>query len=96
MLSKLKKIIAKRKKLIIALGVLLLIFFIGRSIILSRNKGLTKESVKRGTVAQEMVLSGEVKAIQDAKLYFAMPGELAWLGVKEGDLVKKRTGACQA
>jgi len=89
MLRKLKKIVAKRKKLIIALGVLFVVFLIGRSVILSKNKGLTKESVKKGTVAQEMILSGEVRAKEDAKLFFAMPGELAWLGVKEGDLVKK-------
>jgi RND family efflux transporter MFP subunit len=89
MLRKLKKTLAERKKLILALGILLVVFLIGRNLIIGKNKGLIKESVKRGTVAQEMVLSGEVKAIQDAKLYFAMPGELAWLGVKEGDLVKK-------
>ena len=89
MLRKLKKIVAKRKKLIIALGVLFVVFLIGRSVILSKNKGLTKESVKKGTVAQEMILSGEVRAKEDAKLFFTMPGELAWLGVKEGDLVKK-------
>lgn len=89
MLRRLKKIIAKRKKLIIALGVLLLVFFIGRSVILSKNKGLVQESIKRGSVVQEMILSGEVKARQDAKLFFAMPGELVWLGIKEGDLVRK-------
>ena len=89
MLRKLKKIISKRKKLILAIGILLVVFLIGRNLIIGKNKGLTKESVKRGTVAQEMVLSGEVKASQDAKLFFAMPGELAWLDVKEGDLVKK-------
>lgn len=89
MLRKLKKTLTKRKKLLLAVGILLVVFLIGRNLIIGKNKGLTKESVKRGTVAQEMVLSGEVKASQDAKLYFAMPGELVWLGVKEGDLVKK-------
>lgn len=88
MIKTIKKLISRRKKLIIVFGILFVLFLIGRGILSSKTKGVVKEVVKRGTVSQELILSGEIKAAQNAKLYFATPGELSFVGVKEGETVR--------
>jgi len=45
--------------------------------------------VKRGTVAEELILSGEIKAKEHALLKFQGSGEIGWLGAAEGQWVKK-------
>ena len=50
-----------------------------------------KESAKveKGTVSQEIILTGQLKAVEHAKLTFQSGGELNFVGVKEGEEVKK-------
>ena len=54
---------------------------------LSRNKNTETFQVKRGDVYEEMILSGEIKAEKFAELYFQNGGQLAWVGVAEGQKV---------
>lgn len=59
-----------------------------------RNKMSDKEDldsveIKRGTVRHELILTGEVKAVEHAYLAFQSSGELSWIGVEEGEWVKK-------
>ncbi len=56
---------------------------------LKPKKGLTTETVKRGDVVEELVLSGEIAATEHANLTFETSGTIAYVGVKEGSVVKK-------
>lgn len=90
-----KKVNKTLKRKIIRISLALSFFIIGTiigiNIFQSRKKELAAEKfeVKRGTVSQDLVLSGQIKAEEDAKLFFPTSGKLAWIGVKEGDLVRK-------
>lgn len=48
-----------------------------------------KAMVLRGEVVEELVLTGQIKAEEHASLVFQTAGEVAWMGAKEGDWVKK-------
>lgn len=45
--------------------------------------------VKKGNIAKTLIFAGKIDAENFAVLHFQASGQLAWLGVKEGDLVKK-------
>jgi RND family efflux transporter MFP subunit len=93
MLGKLKslfRIVTKTKKrIVLTLIILLVVGFFARRTFFPSTNGLKKAVVERGTVRQELILSGEVAATEHAKLTFQSSGELDWLGVSEGDEVKK-------
>ncbi len=85
--------IFKRKIIRISLILVLLILalIVGINFFQSKKKESLAEKfeVKKGTVSQDLVLSGQIKAEEDAKLFFPTSGKLVWIGVKEGDFVKK-------
>lgn len=84
----LKKVLKKRS--IIPIVIILLI--IGGIKFASRGKNgskVTTTKVDRGTVAEELILTGEIDADQHVDLTFATAGKIAWVGVKEGDKVIK-------
>lgn len=82
--------IIKRKKLIIILIVVGLIVYGGWYFIDQRKNGDVEQTeVKKGTVREELILSGEVVADEHADLLFQSSGELDYIGVSEGDEVKK-------
>lgn len=45
--------------------------------------------IQRGEFIQKLSASGKVKAAQEATLAFQTSGQVSWVGVKTGDLVKK-------
>ncbi len=45
--------------------------------------------IKRQTISETLSLSGSVDALEKANLRFQTSGYLSWVGVKEGDTVKK-------
>lgn len=79
----------KRKKLL-AIGVVvvivILLFF---RFVLFKKEEVEKTEVKQGTVTEELILSGEVKADEHAELSFQTSGKVSWVGVVEGESVKK-------
>lgn len=78
-----------RKKLTIFVLVVLVVGFI---VVRVRSKGKEGEEiaeVARGTVREELILSGEIKADEHAQLTFQTSGKISWVGVAEGDWVKK-------
>ena len=77
----------KRNRFIVA-GVLIA-FLVWRLVIAPKNGDFETTEVKRGTVAEELILSGEIKAKEHALLKFQGSGEINWLGVTEGQWVKK-------
>ncbi len=74
-----------KRKLIIFGGLILLSFLFFRKPAI---KVETVEVVK-GDIVEAISASGEVDASQKADLTFQGSGKLAWVGVKEGDLVKR-------
>lgn len=73
--------------------ILVVIAVVGFMVLRSRTKPTTKKpsvyTVKRQTLTQSLTLSGTIDAEQKAALRFQTSGKLAWVGVKEGDQVKK-------
>jgi RND family efflux transporter MFP subunit len=80
--------ILRRRKLVIALVAAFVVFLIARPL-LERNNGVETIRVKKGEVAEELVLSGVVAADEYARLAFGTSGKVSWVGVGEGDEVKK-------
>lgn len=78
------------KKIIIVIGVIILIFTAFR--VYSSQKAIKmaqKETVKKGSVSSELILSGEITAVEYANLAFPTSGKITWVGVTEGNWVKK-------
>jgi RND family efflux transporter MFP subunit len=70
--------------------VLLLIgFFFYQKNASSQKKKVESTKVQRGKLEETITLSGEVKADEDVTLRFQTSGRLTWVGIKEGDYVKK-------
>ena len=78
----------KKKFWIIAVVVLAGIGFIYSRISSSKSADVQTAKVEKGTVSEELVLSGEINADEYANLTFPASGVIAWVGVKEGDEVK--------
>ncbi len=78
-----------KKKWLWAIVVLLII-----GGLLFRNRLLNKQDldsvvIQKGTVRHELILTGKIKAVEHAYLTFQSSGELFWMGVEEGEWVKK-------
>lgn len=81
------RLTGRRLLFIAALFVVGLVFW--RLVIYPRNKDVKTHEVKKDTVSEILILSGEVKALEHANLRFQSSGEITWVGVSEGDKVKK-------
>lgn len=64
------------------------IFYKNSSNTAAKNK-VDSYTVKRENLKEVLTLSGEIDAEEKASLKFQTSGRLAWVGVKEGDFVKK-------
>src|SRR4030043_549753 len=82
--------ILKRKKLLLILIIVLVLggYYIGKKFFPSKN-GFEEAKIEKGTVQEELILTGEIKADENAKLSFLTSGELDYLGVTEGQEVEK-------
>lgn len=81
----------KLKLIVFVILILFLGFFIFRSKLLPKapyNQN-SKTTVKRGNIENKLTISGEIDAEEKATLRFATSGRMVWVGVKEGDYVKK-------
>ncbi len=78
----------KRRNWVISLVVVLVIVLI-RIVSQPTAKPVETATVSRGLVKEELVLSGEVKAVEDVSLPFAGSGSLSWVGVHSGIKVTK-------
>lgn len=79
----------KNKKLLVIVIIAILVggYFIRKTIFPSTN-GYEEAKIERGTVKEELILTGEVQAGEHAKLSFLTSGELDYVGVTEGQEVK--------
>ena len=87
-------ILKKRYKLIISLAVIagLIIFFTNRSNAQRKNEKEQTAKVKSGKLEEILTISGTIDAEEKTTLRFQTSGRLVWVGVKEGDYVKKYQG----
>lgn len=82
--------IFSKTRVIIALIIIGISLYIYNSFF-SSNKTKLKESVQvtSGTLEDKLTISGHIEADEHVILRFQTSGKLAWVGVKEGDYVKK-------
>ena len=88
-LSKLRSIKFTKKRVVFGIIILLLVgvgiwwkFFRVKN-------GLKEGRIERGDVTEELVLSGKVEATEHAELGFESSGKMVFVGVKEGEKIKK-------
>jgi len=81
--------ILKRKKIVAFLLVIIIIGFVAWRLLAKRGSNVETAKVEKGMVESELVLSGFINADEYAKLSFSTSGNLSWVGVKEGQEVKK-------
>jgi len=55
----------------------------------SNNKDVVSAVVMKGEVREELILSGSVRADEHANLKFQSSGKISWVGISEGDVVRK-------
>lgn len=80
----------RSKKVWLVLVILALVGYGGYRWWQSRNSTeVVSAPVQKGSLKQELVLSGKIDADEKADLHFQSSGQLAWIGVKEGDYIEK-------
>ncbi len=88
-MKKVKELLKKRWYLIL-IAIFVIGFFINKSNIDAKaNKKVDSYTIKREDLKEILTLSGQIDASEKATLKFQTSGRLAWVGVKEGDFVKK-------
>lgn len=86
---KMKNFILKKKKIIFIL-LFILIFLVGKYFLVDSKKTTVDfATAKKGNIKEELTLSGKVDAQDHAVLSFGISGKVNWIGVKEGDWIKK-------
>ncbi|MEK6953161.1 MAG: efflux RND transporter periplasmic adaptor subunit [Nanoarchaeota archaeon] len=72
---------------------LAIVFFIGfviyKQLIPAKTEGESSYKVKKQNLKESLTFSGEINAEEKVILRFQTSGRLSWVGVKEGDFVKK-------
>jgi len=80
----------QKRWLWILLAVLVIgFFFYNKSTTASAKNKVDSYTIKREYLKEILTLSGEIDASEKASLKFQTSGRLTWVGVKEGDFVKK-------
>ena len=89
-MKKIMNFIKKRWYLILGVIIVLLVIFT-RSQSSPTNNGKNPQTykIKKETLKETLSLSGEIGAEEKVNLKFQTSGRLIWVGVKEGDYVKK-------
>ncbi|MBI4008817.1 efflux RND transporter periplasmic adaptor subunit [Candidatus Roizmanbacteria bacterium] len=81
--------VKKRWYIIVILVIGLIFFRYQRISSEKKEKEKNTYKVKRQTIKDELSLSGQIDAEEKITLRFQSSGKLSWVGVKEGDYVKK-------
>lgn len=82
-----KNLKKNKKWLFVGIGVLILVLFF---VLLRKPKvGPASFTIQRGEIKKELSLSGEIDSKEKATLQFQQGGLISWVGVKEGDFVRK-------
>lgn len=84
--SKIKNFLRNKKVVSFFAILLFLVLVYGRR---KTVKIVSVQKVEKGNIEVTVTASGTVRSENDIKVQFQTSGKLAWLGVKEGDLIKK-------
>jgi len=68
------------------------VIFVYQRFFLKEEKALAMYTVKRETLQETLAVTGEIDASEKVSLHFQTGGRLSWVGIKEGDVVKKFAG----
>jgi len=68
------------------------VIFVYQRFFLKEEKKLATYAVERDTLQEILAVTGEIDAKEKVSLHFQAGGRLSWVGVKEGDTVKKYAG----
>lgn len=80
----------KKRWYLILIAVFVIGFIFNKNNTSSKDKNKVESYViKRENLKEVLTLSGEIDASEKVSLKFQTSGRLAWVGVKEGDIVKK-------
>lgn len=79
----------KKRWWMVVIILLIIGFIFYQQTVLTKGKKETSYKVKRETLKEELSLSGKIDAEEKVTLRFQTSGRLSWVGVKEGDYVKK-------
>lgn len=82
------KIIRKRWYIFLPLPVLFVLIYFNISSQSSKNTVSKTYTLKRENVEETLSLSGQIEASDKAEIKYPLSGKLAWIGIKEGDMVK--------
>jgi len=80
---------ATKRRVIFVVVLLLVAGGIAFSVIRKNAASVETTTVQKGTIKEELILSGEVKAEKYVQMTFPVGGKIAWVGVAEGDTVRK-------
>ncbi len=84
--------------LILSIGILIIVSALWRHFSTVNAEKIRKEktyTVSRKTIKKTLTISGKIDAEEKASLRFQTSGRLIWVGVKEGDTVKKYQAVAQ-
>ena len=83
------RILGKKKLLSLLFIITLIGFGVWKFAFSGKEEKIESTQIKKGSVLQELVLSGEIDADEYVKFTFPTSGKIAWVGVKEGDWAKE-------
>ncbi len=84
------KNIKKNKKIVFFFVVTVSLFVLfGRNLITNDENGVKKQKVTRGSLKATVSASGVVEGDKQASIHFQSPGKVSWVGVTEGEEVKR-------
>lgn len=84
-----KKFFTKKKIFFIILAILAVAGIATKGFGLFNKKTTSKYELKKGSIKEEIVISGEVKADKYAAMTFSTSGKIGWVGATEGQEVYK-------
>src|SRR3989304_3916222 len=76
-----------KRAIAVAVAILILYFFLNRGA--GNLDKITTANIAREDIKSQVLASGKVTSENSATLHFAVSGKVVWVGVKEGDYVKK-------
>ncbi len=82
----------KKRWLIVLIVIIIIGFFAYKQLTVTGAKKNNSYKVKRQTLKEFLSLSGDIDAEEKTTAKFQTSGLLTWVGVKEGDYVKKYQG----
>lgn len=83
------RFLKKRWYLFVIILLIVVVYFYNQTTVSAKKIKDSRYSIKRQNLRETLSLSGEVEADEHVVLRFQSSGRLAWVGVKEGETVKK-------